>query len=89
MRFALFALLVGAITAVNAHFNMSFPPPRGALNYSNEVYFCGKVAGPLAFSNFNIRTRQLYDCREYQEPVPSYRGFRHAKLDARRLESYV
>ncbi|KAI0296595.1 hypothetical protein BC826DRAFT_967945 [Russula brevipes] len=73
MRFALFALLLGAITAVNAHFNLSFPAPRGALNFSNEFW-------PFASSSFNIRTRQLYDRREYQEPVPSHRGFRHAKL---------
>ena len=44
MHFIAFVLLTGAITTVNAHFRLAYPPPRGLFNASNEVYFCGNVA---------------------------------------------
>ncbi|KAF8480957.1 hypothetical protein DFH94DRAFT_737059 [Russula ochroleuca] len=40
MRFSTFALLTGAITVVNAHFQLAFPPPRGPFDDDNEVNFC-------------------------------------------------
>ncbi|KAF8499178.1 hypothetical protein F5888DRAFT_1611716 [Russula emetica] len=42
MRFNLytFALLTSAITTVNAHFQLAFPPPRGPFVDTNEVNFC-------------------------------------------------
>ena len=30
-------------TAVNAHFSLNFPPPRGTFNAANEVNFCGNI----------------------------------------------
>jgi hypothetical protein len=47
MRFAALTLLIAAITVVNAHFQMAFPPPRGPFDEVNEVNFCGDVACPL------------------------------------------
>lgn len=44
MRFSTFALLIGAITAVNAHFELAYPVPRGPFDDDNEVNFCGIVA---------------------------------------------
>jgi hypothetical protein len=43
-NFYTFALLTSTITAVNAHFQLAFPPPRGLFDDDNEVNFCGKVA---------------------------------------------
>ncbi len=43
-KFSTFALLASAITAVNAHFQLAFPPPRGSFDDNNEVNFCGNVA---------------------------------------------
>jgi len=43
MRFAALTLLIAAITVVNAHFQMAFPPPRGPFDEGNEVNFCGDV----------------------------------------------
>ncbi|KAI0005484.1 hypothetical protein BJV74DRAFT_758097, partial [Russula compacta] len=40
MRFATFALLISAITAANAHFQLAYPPPRGPFDDDNEVDFC-------------------------------------------------
>ncbi|KAI9445440.1 hypothetical protein H4582DRAFT_921480 [Lactarius indigo] len=40
MRFATFALLAGMITVVNAHFQVSYPPPRGLFVAANEDNFC-------------------------------------------------
>jgi len=42
-NFYSFALLTSIITAVNAHFQLAFPPPRGPFDDDNEVNFCGKV----------------------------------------------
>jgi hypothetical protein len=42
-NFYTFALLTSAITVVNAHFQLAFPPPRGPFDDTNEVNFCGKV----------------------------------------------
>ncbi|KAI0286794.1 hypothetical protein BGY98DRAFT_908697 [Russula aff. rugulosa BPL654] len=39
-NFYTFALLTSAITAVNAHFQLAFPPPRGPFDDNNEVNFC-------------------------------------------------
>jgi hypothetical protein len=44
MLFSTFALLTSAITAVNAHFHLYYPPPRGPFDADNEVNFCGNVA---------------------------------------------
>jgi len=44
MHFVAFALLTGAITVVNAHFRLAYPPPRGPFDAPNEVNFCGNVA---------------------------------------------
>lgn len=47
MRFNFYTfalLLTSAITAVNAHFQLSYPPPRGPFSEDNEVNFCGNVA---------------------------------------------
>jgi hypothetical protein len=41
MRFSTLALLTGAITVVNAHFQLAFPEPRGPFDDDNEVNFCG------------------------------------------------
>jgi hypothetical protein len=43
MRPSTFVLLAGAVTMVNAHFQLAFPPPRGPFDDNNEVNFCGKV----------------------------------------------
>lgn len=43
MRFPMFALLIGAVATVNAHFELAFPPPRGVFDDDNEVNFCGSV----------------------------------------------
>jgi len=45
MRFNLytFALLTSVVTAVKAHFQLAYPPPRGPFDDDNEVKFCGKV----------------------------------------------
>ncbi|KAI0252598.1 hypothetical protein BJV78DRAFT_323565 [Lactifluus subvellereus] len=40
MRFSTFTLLISAATAVNAHFQLAFPPPRGVFDDANEVKFC-------------------------------------------------
>jgi hypothetical protein len=40
MRFSTFALLTGAITVVNAHFQVAYPPPRGVFVEDNEPTFC-------------------------------------------------
>lgn len=40
MRLVNFALLTGVITTVNAHFQLSYPPPRGPFVEDNEVNFC-------------------------------------------------
>jgi len=40
MRFSTFALLISAITAVNAHFELAYPVPRGPFDDDNEVNFC-------------------------------------------------
>jgi hypothetical protein len=45
MRPSTFVLLAGALTVVNAHFELAFPPPRGPFDDNNEVKFCGKVIG--------------------------------------------
>jgi hypothetical protein len=60
MRFSTFALLTGAITVVNAHFQLAFPPPRGPFDDDNEVNFCGNVTRFFVNSSSNIRDRQLY-----------------------------
>jgi hypothetical protein len=39
-NFYTFALLTSTITAVNAHFQLAFPPPRGLFDDDNEVNFC-------------------------------------------------
>jgi hypothetical protein len=44
MHFVAFALLTGAITIVNAHFMLEYPPPWGPVDAANELYFCGNVA---------------------------------------------
>jgi hypothetical protein len=44
MRFSTVALLASAITTVNAHFQLAYPPPRGPFDDDNEVNFCGNVA---------------------------------------------
>ena len=44
MHVVAFALLTGAITTVNAHFMLEYPPPWGPVDASNELYFCGNVA---------------------------------------------
>jgi len=45
MRFSFYTFaLLSAITAVNAHFQLAFPPPRGPFDDDNEVNFCGNVA---------------------------------------------
>ncbi|KAI9445441.1 hypothetical protein H4582DRAFT_1806649 [Lactarius indigo] len=44
MRFATFALLTGMITVVSAHFQVSYPPPRGPFDEDNEVNFCDNYA---------------------------------------------
>jgi hypothetical protein len=44
MRFSTFALLVSTVTAVNAHFELAFPGPRGVFDDDNEVNFCGNVS---------------------------------------------
>ena len=43
-NFCIFALLTGAITVVNAHFQLAFPGPRGPFVEDNEVNFCGNIA---------------------------------------------
>ncbi|KAI0252602.1 hypothetical protein BJV78DRAFT_1308111, partial [Lactifluus subvellereus] len=43
VRFSTFTLLISAATAINAHFYLVFPPPRGVFNATNEVNFCGTV----------------------------------------------
>ncbi|KAI9460258.1 hypothetical protein BJY52DRAFT_290646 [Lactarius psammicola] len=40
MRFATFTLLTSVITIANAHFQLSYPPPRGPFDEDNEVNFC-------------------------------------------------
>jgi len=37
--FVLFALL--SAVAVNAHFQLQFPPPRGTFDEDNEPHLCG------------------------------------------------
>ncbi|KAH9996564.1 hypothetical protein BJV77DRAFT_1143456 [Russula vinacea] len=49
MRFSTFALLAGAITIVDAHFQLAFPPPRGPFDDDNEVTF---VVMKLASYNY-------------------------------------
>jgi hypothetical protein len=44
MRFSTFALLISTITAVNAHFELAYPEPRGVFDDDNEVDFCGNVS---------------------------------------------
>jgi len=53
MRFSTFALLTSAITAVNAHFQLAYPSPRGPFDAKNEVNFCGNVA---RFSSIRVLT---------------------------------
>jgi len=43
MRFPMFALLIGAVATVNAHFELAFPLPRGVFDDNNEVNFCGNI----------------------------------------------
>lgn len=63
-NFYIFALLTGAITAVNAHFELAFPVPRGPFDDDNEVNFCGNVARFVSIRVLNVRGRQLRECRE-------------------------
>jgi hypothetical protein len=44
MHFIAFALLAGAITTVNAHFTLEYPPPWEPVEVPNEKSFCGNVA---------------------------------------------
>lgn len=53
MRFSTFALLTSAITVVNAHVQLAYPPPRGPFDAKNEVNFCGNVA---RFSSIRVLT---------------------------------
>ncbi len=62
--FSTFALLACAVTAVNAHFQLAYPPPRGVFNDGNEVDFCGNVARLFSISSSDVRGRQLSKCRE-------------------------
>ncbi len=41
MRYTFVFILALFATAVNAHFRLQFPPPRGEFNAANEVNFCG------------------------------------------------
>jgi hypothetical protein len=54
MRFLPFILPIGTITAVNAHFQLQFPPPRGVFDDTNEVNFCGNAHWSTFRSDFNI-----------------------------------
>ena len=45
MHISTFLLLASAVTMVNAHFQLAFPPPRGPFDEDNEVNFCGNVVG--------------------------------------------
>ena len=61
-NFYTFALLTSAITAVNAHFQLAFPPPRGPFDDDNEVNFCGNVARFVSIRvlmSVDVRGRQL------------------------------
>jgi len=40
MRLSTLALLSGAISVVNAHFQLAYPPPRGPFVDDDEVNFC-------------------------------------------------
>jgi len=44
MRFSTYTFLISAITAVHAHFQVAYPPPRGVFVASNEPTFCDGYA---------------------------------------------
>ncbi|KAH9006004.1 hypothetical protein EDB86DRAFT_3061712 [Lactarius hatsudake] len=48
MRLATFALLAGVVTVVNAHFQVSYPPPRGPFDEDNEVNFCDNYVNAVS-----------------------------------------
>jgi hypothetical protein len=57
MRFTTVALFASAFTAVNAHFQLAYPPPRGPFDDDNEVNFCGNVARFFSIRVLNLRGR--------------------------------
>ncbi|KAH9176948.1 hypothetical protein EDB89DRAFT_1937279 [Lactarius sanguifluus] len=48
MHFATFSLLAGVATVVNAHFQVSYPPPRGPFDEDNEVNFCDNYVNAVS-----------------------------------------
>ncbi|KAI0296594.1 hypothetical protein BC826DRAFT_908206 [Russula brevipes] len=54
MRFAALTLLIAAITVVNAHFQMAFPPPRGPFDEENEVNFCDNYVNAANRTEFPL-----------------------------------
>ena len=43
-RFALAATFAATLSAVNAHFQVTFPAVRGQVNEDNEPQFCGQCS---------------------------------------------
>lgn len=75
MRFYTFALLTSAITAVNAHFQLAFPSPRGAFNEDNEVNFCGNVPCIMSIRVLMSRADNYAEAVSNRSEFPLKGGF--------------
>lgn len=43
MQFTTFLIMFAVSVTVRAHFQLSFPQPRGAFDEDNEIHFCGQL----------------------------------------------
>lgn len=75
MRFSTFALLAGAITIVNAHFQLAFPPPRGPFDDDNEVNFCGNETRFLSIRVLMFTTDNYINAVSNRSEFPLSGGF--------------
>lgn len=75
MHFSTFALLTSAITAVNAHFQLAYPAPRGPFNAKNEVNFCGNVARPSPIRVVTFAADNFVDAVDNRTEFPISGGY--------------
>lgn len=75
MRFSTFALLTSVITAVNAHIQLAYPPPRGPFNAQNEVNFCGNVARFSSIGVLTFATDNYVDAVDNRTEFPISGGY--------------
>jgi hypothetical protein len=74
-NFYTFAVLTSAITAVNAHFQLAYPPPRGPFDDNNEVNFCGNVARFVCIRDLMSAADNYVDAVSNRSEFPLRGGF--------------